>query len=81
MIKDLKMGSSSWIIQVNFNCKNKCLPKKTGRDIWHRREGHEMTEAAWSFMTINWGVLADPESWKRQGANIPLRSSKGVQPC
>ena len=46
MIKDLKMGSSSWIIQVNLNCKNKCLPKKTRRDIWHRREGHEMTEAA-----------------------------------
>lgn len=81
MIKGLKMGSSSWIIQVNLNCKNKYLPKKTGRDIWHRREGHVMTEADWSYMNISWGMLADPGSWKRQGANIPLQSSKGVQPC
>ena len=60
MIKGLKMGSSSWIIQVNLNCKNKCLPKKTGRDIWHRREAtwwQKQTGAAWPEVEGCWQTL------------------------
>lgn len=40
-----------------------------------------MTEAAWSFMTINWGVLADPESWKRQEQIFPYDLQREYNPA